>query len=82
MIPQIHAELSAKRFGGKPNDYIDIHILLDSTKSTFPDNRHRAITHNSWFTTTILPLIFGQTRTNSDNKEYNVKDVGEYHILE
>ena len=82
MIPQIHADLSAKRYGGKPIDYLDIHILLDSTKGSFPDNRHRAITHNSWFTTNILPLIFGQTRINSDGKTYNVKDVGEHHILE
>ena len=82
MIPQIHAEMSAKRFGGVAGDYVDIHILLDSTKASFPDNRHRAITHNSWFTTTILPLVFGQQRLNSEGKAYNVKDVGEWHVLE
>ena len=82
MIPKVHADNSANKFGGKPEDYMDIHLLMDSTKGTFPDNRHRAITHNSWFTTNILPLIFGQTRINSDGKEYNVKDVGEFHIME
>ena len=82
MIPQIHAEMSAKRFGGVAGDYVDIHILIDSTKASFPDNRHRAITHNSWFTTTILPLVFGQQRLNSEGKAYNVKDVGEWHVLE
>ena len=30
----------------------------------------------------ILPKVFGHQRTNSDNKKYNVKDIGEYHILE
>lgn len=82
MIPEIHAELSAKRYGGVADDYLDIHRLLDSTKSAFPNNAHRAITHNSWFLVTVLPLIFGGQRVNSDGKKYNVKDVGEYHVLE
>lgn len=47
--PYIHAISSAKRFGGKPEDYIEIHNLMDSSKGAIPDNRHRALTHNSWF---------------------------------
>jgi hypothetical protein len=82
MIPYIHAELSAKRYGGKPEDYLDIHELMDSTKAAFPNNAHRMITHNSWFTTTIIPKVFGHIRTNSDGKKYNTKDVAEYHCLE
>ena len=82
MIPQIHAELSVKRYGGKAEDYIDIHELMDSTKACVSDNRHRFLTHNSWFVVTILPKVFGHQRVNSDGKKYNVKDVGEYHILE
>ena len=82
MIPYIHAELSAKRFGGVPEDYLDIHELMDSTKAAYPNNAHRTITHNSWFTSTILPKVFGHQRINSDDKKYNVKDIGEYHCLE
>jgi len=82
MVPKIHADLSAKRFGGKFEDYIDIHELMDSTKSTFPDNRHRCITHNSWFSTIVIPKIFGHERINSDGKKYSTKDVAEFHILE
>jgi hypothetical protein len=82
MIPFIHAELSAKRFGGVPEDYLDIHELMDSSKAAFPNNAHRVLTHNSWFVVTILPKVFGHQRTNSSGKKYNVKDVGEYHILE
>jgi hypothetical protein len=82
MIPFIHAELSAKRFGGVPEDYLDIHELMDSSKAAFPNNAHRVLTHNSWFVVTILPKVFGHQRTNSAGKKYNVKDVGEYHILE
>lgn len=81
-IPYKHSEASTKKWGGKPEDYIDIHELLDSTKATFADNRHRTLTHNSWFLVTILPKIFGHVRTNSDGKQYNVKDVGEQHVLE
>lgn len=82
MIPYIHAELSAKRFGGVPEDYLDIHELLDSSKAAFPNNAHRVLTHNSWFCVTILPKVFGHQRVNSDGKKYNVKDIGEYHCLE
>jgi hypothetical protein len=82
MIPYIHAELSAKRYGGIPEDYLDIHELMDSSKAAFPNNLHRVLTHNSWFVVTILPKVFGHRRQNSEGKWYNVKDVGEYHILE
>jgi len=82
MIPFLHAELSAKRFGGTPEEYLDIHELMDSSKACFPNNGHRVLTHNSWFVVTILPKVFGDMRTNSAGRRYSVKDVGEYHILE
>ena len=59
MVPQIHAELSAKRYGGIPEDYLDIHKLMDSSKACIGNNKHRFLSHNSWFSTTIIPLIFG-----------------------
>lgn len=82
MVPQIHAELSAKRYGGIPEDYLDIHKLMDSSKACIGNNKHRFLTHNSYFSTIIIPLIFGEMRTNSDGKRYSTKDVAEYHILE
>ena len=82
MVPQIHAEASAKRYGGVPEDYLDIHQLMDSTKSAFSTNAHRAITHNSWFVTTCIPKIFGEMRVNSAGKTYSTKDVAEFHIAE
>jgi hypothetical protein len=81
MKPFIHAESSAKKFGGQPEDYLEIHNLLDSSKSVIADNRHRALTHNSWFLF-ILEKIFGVTITNSDGKKVSVRDVGEQHIIE
>jgi hypothetical protein len=80
--PYVHALSSSKKFGGKPEDYIDIHNLMDSSKAVIADNRHRALTHNSWFIGTILEKIFGVTRKNSAGKTYSVRDVGEQHVLE
>lgn len=80
--PYAHAESSAKRWKGVPEDYLDIHQLMDSTKGSFPDNRHRAITHQSWFTQTIIPKIFGDVRINSSGIKYIPKLVAELHVLE
>ncbi len=81
MKPWIHAESSAKRFGGKPEDYIDIHNLLDSSKGAIADSRHRALTHTSWFLF-ILEKIFGVTITTSAGRTLSVREIGEQHILE
>lgn len=81
--PYFHAQSSAKKYGGTWEDYMEIHELMDSSKASFPDNRHRALTHNSWFIGFILPKIFGETfRRKSDNKIVNTRDIGEQHILE
>jgi hypothetical protein len=80
--PHQHAESSAKKFGGNMEDYLEVHLLLDSSKMAFADNRHRALTHNSWFINHILPKIFGNTITNSQGKLVSVIDIAEQHILE
>lgn len=80
--PWIHAESSARRYGGKPEDYLPIHNLLDSSKATIADNRHRALTHNSWFIGTILEQIFGVVIENSDGRKISVRTIGEQHVLE
>jgi len=80
--PLIHAESSVKKFGGKVEDYLDIHNLMDSSKATVANSRHRALTHTSWFVGTILEKIFGVYIVNSDGKKVSVRDVGEQHVLE
>lgn len=80
--PWIHAVSSAKRFGGVPEDYIEIHNLMDSSKATIADSRHRALTHNAWFVGTILEKVFGVTITNSAGQVRSVRDIGEQHVLE
>lgn len=46
--PYIHAKNSVRKFGGKINDYLEIHNTMDSSKSIIGDNRHRAIFHHSF----------------------------------
>lgn len=80
--PYIHAVSSARRFGGVPEDYLPIHNLMDSSKGAIADNRHRVLTHTSWFLSEILERVFGVTITNSVGRVVSVRDVGEQHILE
>jgi hypothetical protein len=79
--PYIHAKSSAKKFGGVPEDYLDIHQKMDSSKGQIADARHRMIFHSA-FGCFIIEDIFGVTRTNSEGKEYSVRDVAEQHIKE
>jgi hypothetical protein len=87
--PIIHARASARRFGGQPEDYFAIHDFMDSSKAAFPDNRHRALTHNSWFLFVLEKVHmkehgwFGPVlKRPSDGKEISVREIGEQHILE
>ena len=82
MKPYIHALSSVRKFGGCTDDYMPIHSLLDMSKAAIPDNRHRALTHTSWFLSVVLERIFGETLTNCDGRIVSVRDVGEQHVLE
>ncbi len=79
--PYIHAQSSAKRYGGKPEDYLDIHNWFDETKAIIADNRHRALRHHAEGIF-VCERIFGVTRVNSAGRTYSVRDVGEDHISE
>lgn len=81
MKPLVHARLSAKRWGGKPEDYLCVHDFMDSTKSAIADVRHRAILHSS-FGCFIVEKVFGVVITNSDGKEVSVRDIAEDHVIE
>ena len=78
----VHAASSAKKFGGSPEDYLPLHELMDSSKKVIADNRHRILTHHSWFIAEIIPRIFGKTAVNSDGRTYCPADVAEQHVLE
>lgn len=79
--PFIHAKSSARKYGGKYEDYIDIHDFIDSSKASLADVRHRALLHSS-FGCFVVEQVFGAVRTNSDGKEYSTRDVAEDHCME
>lgn len=55
-----HAKSSARKWGGAPEQYIDIHEFIDSSKKIIGDVRHRSIYHHTegvW----LCQKIFGRT---------------------
>lgn len=80
--PLIHSQSSVKRWGGKVEDYLPIHELIDSPKSTMNNNSSRALTHNTWFAYTIIPKVFGYNLTNADGKRVDTIDIAMLHIAE
>lgn len=81
MKPLIHSKSSVRKYGGCIENYIEIHNFMDSTKSAFPDVRHRAILHNS-FGIFLCEKVFGVYITNSDGKDVSVRDIAEDHVIE
>jgi len=77
----VHAQSSAKRWGGTPEDYIAIHERMDSTKSAHAEVTHRCVFHSA-FGIYIIEELFGRFLTNSDGKQVFVRDIAEQHVLE
>jgi hypothetical protein len=80
--PLIHSKSSQKRWKGSVEDYLPIHELLDSPKTTMNNNTGRMMTHNTWFAYTIIPKIFGYNIINSDGKSVDTVDIAMLHIAE
>lgn len=81
MKPLLHAKISAKRFGGTWENYIEIHNWLDQTKGYIPDARHRMILHNS-FGIMLCEQQFGVYIKNSFGKDVSVRDIAERHVID
>lgn len=79
--PWKHAESSAKKYGGKAEDYERIHSWFDGSKAFFADFRHRALRHHA---EGIFEAerVFGVTIENSDGKKVPVRFIGEQHCIE
>jgi len=45
--PIKHAESSARKFGGKAEDYLAIHNWFDESKAFLSDFRHSALRHHN-----------------------------------
>ena len=84
MKPFLHAKASVKRYGGVPEDYIEVHEFLDESKAHHADMRHRALLHNS-FGCYLAARLFGDKNGNitiSTGKQVSVRDLCEEHIIE
>jgi hypothetical protein len=79
--PYFHSISSSRKFGGKWEDYIQLHSWFDETKSSYPDMRHRTLRHHAegifW-----AEEKFGVVITNSEGKQVPVRSIGEQHVKE
>ena len=76
-----HAESSARKFGGKPDDYLAIHTWFDETKSALALPGHRALRHHT-FGIFECERVFGATIENSRGRQIPVRFIGEQHVRE
>lgn len=79
--PLKHAESSARKFGGKVEDYLPIHNWFDESKAFLPDFRHRALRHHAEGIF-LCERIFDIAITNSEGKQVPVRYIGEQHVQE
>jgi Domain of unknown function (DUF6915) len=79
--PWHHAVSSARRHGGKPEDYLAIHSWFDESKAHHGDFRHRALRHH---TAGIFEceVHFGTTIENSAGKKIPTRWIAEQHVTE
>lgn len=76
-----HAISSARKFGGRPDDYIGLHTWFDRSKEIIADFRHRALRHHAEGIF-LAETVFGVTIRNSDGREVPVRLIGEQHVTE
>jgi hypothetical protein len=79
--PLKHAESSARKFGGKPEDYLPIHNWFDESKAFHTDFRHRALRHHAEGIF-LAEELFGVAIMNSEGMQVPVRYVGEQHVKE
>lgn len=79
--PLAHAANTAKKWGGKAEDYLAVHQWFDESKAFMADFRHRALRHHAEGIF-LCERIFGTTITNSEGKAVPVRYIGEQHVKE
>ena len=79
--PLQHSKSSVNKWGGRIEDYIDIHNWFDETKSWVGSSYHRIFRHHS---EGIFECEnkFGMSFVNSDGKTVYTRYVGEQHVKE
>lgn len=74
-----HAKTTAKMFGGKPEDYFEIHQWLDKTEELIQDFKHQILRHHTQGIF-MAEEKFGFVIQNSDGKNVAVRTICEIHI--
>ncbi len=79
--PYHHSVSSANKWGGEPEEYLEIHSWFDESKAHMADFRHRALRHH---TQGIFECerVFGVTITISTGRVIPVRWIGEQHVKE
>ncbi|WP_433233836.1 DUF6915 family protein [Actinomadura nitritigenes] len=75
-----HALSAARKWGGRPDDYIEIEEFIDSSKKILGDVRHRSLYHHTegvW----LCQRLFGRT-LQVGHKQVPVRLIAEHHVLE
>ena len=84
MHPYHHALSSAKKFGGRLSDYLEIHSWFDETKSFFGDARHRALRHHTagifWCEERFGKII--HVGEDGQTKAVPTRLIAEQHVME
>lgn len=84
MHPYHHAVSSAKRHGGEPEAYLEIHNWFDASKEFFADFRHRAVRHHAQGIFEC-ERVFGvglSVFVANKIKVVPVRTIGEQHVME
>lgn len=79
--PMAHARNNVRKWGGKPEDYVDIHEFLDGPKQVHATMKFRAVLHHA-YGIFLVEKFFGRELVNSDGKRVSVRDVAEAHVIE
>lgn len=79
--PVHHAESSARKFGGSPQDYQSIHDWFDASKAHEALPSHRALRHHS-LGIFEAQSVFGHEIINSEGRRVPVRFIGEQHVRE
>lgn len=76
-----HAQSAARKWGGKPEDYLPIEEFIDSSKKVIGDVRHRMMYHHT-LGVFLCQDVFGPTLQVGEHKVVPVRLIAERHIIE
>ena len=85
MNSYFHAKSAAKKWGGRPADYLPIEEFIDSSKQVIGDPRHRSLYHHTlgvWLAQKIFGVTITVTKEQGGTVEVPVRLIAERHIIE